>query len=957
MPSVPTMTVEDFVTKWRSVSAGETQAAQSHFIDLCAVLGVENPIEADPEGITYAFEKGVKRPDGSTGQADVRKQHCFGWEYKGKNKDLTAAYRQLLGYREGLGNPPLLVVCDMNHFEIHTNFTYTDARVISFDLTDLSKNPTHFLNILRDVFQNPDGLHPNNDPRYITETAADKFGEVAKALRDLDYDSAIVARFLNRIIFCMFAESIGLFRNRRGGKQEPIHDIFDNLAYSSEDANEVFSQLFDAMASQSKRTFGAYHIRWFNGGLFDEATAATETLPLTEDLAQILLETSELNWSRINPAIFGTLLERGLDPKSRTPLGAYYTDPDNIMRVIEPVVLKPLRAEFAALKKELASDSAAGESPGNYPVNGHLDLEDDPPPGTAKARIRAFHKRLSDVRVLDPACGSGNFLYTALHALKDLEQEFIEWAVTVDPSSRQRRVGPHNLLGIDKNEFAVDLTRMSLWIGHLQWNHERRLDHTREPILGKIEQIECRDAILSSDDEGNPVPAEWPEADFIVGNPPFLGSKEMRELNQQEVEQIRIAFSDELDGRVDLCVYWHELARRQIVAGKHRRAGLLSTESIRRSYSRRVLERIADTGAIFFAYSNEPWTNDGAAVRISIVGQDDGSATERVLDGRIVDLIHPDLTAGPRVIEASELLENGGVAFVGGQRTGKFDLPFEDAELMLDEPANPNGRPNSDVVFPFIAGADLTGRPSGRHVIDFGSDLSRQEAALYESPYEYAKEHVLPTRESHPTNRLRENWWRHESTARRLIEATKPLSRWLATSLTSKYRNFVWLHGQVRIDKSVVGIATEDDYAFGVLHSRLHETWALALGSRLGVGNDPRYTHTLCFNTFPFPWPLNTSDADLNDAQRAHRAAIAAAAKTLDERREAWLNPAGVNPVLLQDRTMTGLYNRRPAWLDDAHEALDDAVFSAYGWRTDMSDEDILTALLKLNRERAGLAV
>ena len=332
MPSEATMTVDEFVAKWRSVSAGETQAAQSHFIDLCAVLGVENPIEADPEGITYAFEKGVKRPDGSMGQADVRKQNCFGWEYKGKNKDLAAAYEQLRGYQEGLGNPPILVVCDMNRFEIHTTFDYTEPRVIRFDLTDLSKSPTHYLNILRDVFQNPDGLHPNNDPRYITETAAEKFGEVARALRDLDHDPAVVARFLNRIIFCMFAESIGLFRNRRGGKQEPIHDIFDNLAYSADDADFVFGQLFEAMASESKRTFGAYYIRWFNGGLFDESTAAYETLPLTEDLAQVLLETSELNWSRIDPAIFGTLFERGVAMAKSVPEDQYcgLADPDQL---------------------------------------------------------------------------------------------------------------------------------------------------------------------------------------------------------------------------------------------------------------------------------------------------------------------------------------------------------------------------------------------------------------------------------------------------------------------------------------------------------------------------------------------------------------------------------------------------------------------------------------------------
>ena len=954
MSSEPTLTVAEFVSKWRQVSAGETQAAQSHFIDLCAVLGVDNPIEADPAGVSYAFEKGVKRPDGSIGQADVRKQGCFGWEYKGKNKDLTAAYEQLLGYREGLGNPPLLVVCDMNRFEIHTNFTNTDPRVIRFDLNDLSQNPPHYTKILRDVFLDPEALHPHNDPRYITETAAAKFGQVAEALRELGHDPAVVSRFLNRIIFCMFAESIGLFRNRRGNRQEPIRDIFDNLAYSAEDSDEVFSQLFQAMAVEGKRTFGAYYIRWFNGGLFEESTAGLETLPLTEDLAQILLETSDLNWSRIDPAIFGTLFERGLDPKSRTPLGAYYTDPDNILRVLEPVVLRPLRAELAALKADLTGDSAVGEPLADYAVKGHLDLEDEPPPGSAKALIRAFHKRLSQVLILDPACGSGNFLYTALRLLKDLEQEFIEWAVTVDPSPRQRRIGPHNLLGIDKNEFAVDLTRMSLWIGHLQWNHEHGFDPTREPILGRIDQIECRDAILT--DEGQP--AEWPEAEFIVGNPPFLGMKRMRsEIGERYVNHLRTTYAEDLDGRVDLCVYWHELARRQIAEGASSRAGLLATQNIRGSFSRQVLERIANSGSIFFAYSDEAWINDGAAVRISIVGQDDGSESERTLDGTAVSQINPDLTTGTAYIaSAVELDENASIAFQGDIRNGPFDLTRDHGQEMLEQPLNVNGRPNSDVVFPFVNAHDLAQRPRGAYIIDFGQRTARTEAMMYEAPWEYAREHVQPYRETLDSERLKSSWWIHESWRPGMRAAIEPLTRYIATPLTSKYRFYVWLESNVLPDATTVAIARDDDYAFGVLHSRIHEVWALAQAPRLGVGNDPRYTHTQCFNTFPFPWPLDAAASDLTETQSDHRAAIAEVAQDLNQRREAWLNPAGVNPAILQDRTMTGLYNRRPDWLDDAHEGLDAVVFAAYGWSADLSDEEILTRLLTLNAERVGLA-
>ena len=754
----------------------------------------------------------------------------------------------------------------------------------------------------------------------------------------------------------MFAESIGLFRNRRGNRQEPIHDIFDNLAYSSEDADEVFSQLFQAMSSESKRTFGAFYIRWFNGGLFDEATAALETLPISEDLAQILLETSELNWSRINPAIFGTLFERGLDPKSRAPLGAYYTDPDNIMRVIEPVLLRPLRTEFDALKAALTSDPAVAEPPADYAVNGHFDLEDEPAPGSAKARIRAFHERLSQVRVLDPACGSGNFLYSALRALKDLEQEFIEWAVKVDPSPRQRRVGPQNLLGIDINEFAVDLTRMSLWIGHLQWNREHFTDATREPILGRIDQIECRDAVLATNPEGDPVPAVWPHAEFIIGNPPFLGMKRMRkEFTDRYVDRLRAAYADDLDGRVDLCVYWHELARRQIANGECHRAGLLATQNIRGSFSRPVLERIAESGAIFFGYSDEEWINDGAAVRISIVGQDDGSESDRSLDGVSVPHINPNLTSGSEYVSSAvELPENTRIAFQGDIRNGPFDLSFDQGELMLAQPTNVNGRPNSDVVYPFVNAHDLAQRPRGGYIIDFGQNTDRKDAALYEAPWEYARKHVKSYRDTLLSESLRTRWWIHEAWRPGLRAALKRLDRYIATPITSKYRFYVWLVANVVPDATVVAIARDDDYAMGVLHSRIHEIWALAQAPRLGVGNDPRYTHTQCFNTFPFPWRLTMPNADLSSDQQQHRSAVSDAAAELDRRREAQLNPASVNPAILQDRTMTALYNARPDWLNDIHEQLDEAVFAAYDWPTNLTDDDILTRLLALNRKRAS---
>lgn len=950
MPSESTMTVDDFVAKWRSVSAGETQAAQSHFNDLCAVLGVENPIEADPEGVAYAFEKGVKRPDGSMGQADVRKQGCFGWEYKGKNKDLTAAYEQLLGYREGLGNPPLLVVCDMNRFEVHTNFTNTEPRVISFTLKDMGDNPTYYVNLLRDVFLNPEALHPNRDPRYITETAAEKFGEVAQALRDLDHDPNIVARFLNRLIFCFFAESIKLFRSGDRTSHEPVTLTLTFLRSDPSRSRKQLSAVFEAMSRQDIPDFGPYPTPWFNGGLFDDS-AAKETFALTADLVNILLETAELDWSRIEPAIFGTLFERGLDPNRRSQLGAHYTDPDNIMRVVEPVVLRPLRREFAELREALGVESGVSEgSPPQYGGNGKLSL-DEPDPDSPEGRIRKFHDRLANVRVLDPACGSGNFLYVAMRELKQLEQDLISYAnQAFNISGMKRRVGPGNMLGIDVDQYAVDLTRLSLWIGDIQWTLQQSMQRMPEPILGQLEQIECRDAILDEDGKR----AEWPDAEFVIGNPPFLGMKRMRqELSERYVDRLRAAYADDLDGRVDLCVYWHELARRQIAQGAAHRAGLLATQNIRGSFSRPVLERIAESGAICFAYADEEWINDGAAVRISIIGQDDGSETELSLGGESVSRINPDLTAGTMyVASASELEENAGLAFTGVQYNGPFEISHDVASQMLGEPLNVNGRPNSDVIFPVRNAHDLAQRPRGNHIIDFGQDIDRRDAALYEEPWEYAKEHIRPHRESLEGERLATRWWIHQRWRPAMREAIRPLDRFIATPLTSKHRFYVWLQPDVVPDATIVAIARDDDYAFGVLHSRIHEIWALAQAPRLGVGNDPRYTHTQCFNTFPFPWPVNAPESDLSREQQRHHAAISKAAAELNRRREDRLNPTNLDPAILQDRTMTDLYNRRTDLLNDAHEAIDEAVFAAYGWPIGLPDDEILAELLKLNQER-----
>ena len=947
--------VDEFVGKWRAAEGGEASAAQSQFNDLCAVLGVETPSEADAagRGADYCFEK--RTADRKA--ADVWKRNHFAWEYKSPGKSLDEALFQInTRYRDALGNPPILIASDLKRFRIRTNFTGTHPREIDFSLKDFADNPDHFLKILRDAFLDPQALHPDNDPRHITERAASRIGEVADALRQRDgRDPGVVARFLIRLIFCMFAEGVDLFRPDGPSpaaapreRRRPLRDVLHHLRLHPEHSQETIADLFDAMARPDRGTWGSIIIPWFNGGLFDDS-AKREILRLSGDLLLILEEVDALDWSKIDPAIMGALFERGLNPAMRSARGAHYTDADSIMRVVRPVIVDPLRREFDELKRacaEEAGDRAVGEPPAS-PYNGSLPLEHEAL-GEPQRLALAFHQRLANVRVLDPACGSGNFLYIALRELKQLEQEFLDWAAAeLQLGMLGRRVGPGNMLGIDIDEFAVDLTRASLWIGEIQWVQERTAEYTRRPILGSTSQIECRDALLEQDVFGNPQPkpAEWPEAEFIIGNPPFLGGKRMPdELGSEYLGVLRECWEDAVPGGADLSVYWHEQARRQIAAGQSHRAGLLATQNVRGARTRPVLARIQATGAIFFAHQNEPWIGDGAAVRISIIGQDDGSETDRQLNGAAVEHINPDLTTGSDLGSAKIIASSQRLSFRGGERNGPFDIDSNTAEELLQSSGNPNGRPNSDVIFPFVRASDLAGVPSNRSIIDF-TGCSEAEAADYAAPFEYLRREVKPKRDASPNDRLREQWWLHGQSGPALRTAIADLSRWIATPVTSKHRFFVWQDVSTVYDNTVLIIARDDAYAFGVLSSKPHTLWALATGTRIGQGNDPRYVHGSTFNAFPFPWPLDVPEEDLDDAQREHHATISRTAKDFHEARAKWL-------AADSGRTVTELYNNMPTWFKNRQRALDKSVLKAYGWPQDTSDDEILKRLLALNLER-----
>jgi type II restriction/modification system DNA methylase subunit YeeA len=491
------------------------------------------------------------------------------------------------------------------------------------------------------------------------------------------------------------------------------------------------------------------------------------------------------------------------------------------------------------------------------------------------------------------------------------------------------------------------LASVVVWIGYLQWRKDNAMGEPEEPILRKLDNIRHGDAILEIDADGKVSEPAWPEADFIVSNPPFLGDKRMRaELGDKYVEALRKLYEGRVPGGADLVTYWFEKARAQIAASKVQRAGLLATNSIRMVGNRPVLDNIIASGGIFMAWSDREWVNEGAAVRVSFVGFDDGSQTERILDGQPVVSIHADLTASADVTSAMALPENANLCFLGVMKAGPFDLGPEQARKMLAAPLNPNGKPNSDVVKRRLTGRDIVQTNQQGWLIDFG-EMPESDAALYELPFEYVKSQVKPLRDVNNRKRTRERWWLHGENRPGLRKALVGLSRCIVTPEVAKHRVFAWMNTEVVPDHKLHIITREDDYFFGVLHSRLHEVWTLSTCSWIGVGNDPSYNSATTFGTFPFPWPPGREPQDSPLVE-----AIAEAARKLVRLRDHWLNPPDAAPEDLAKLTVTNLYNKRPTWLVNAHRNLDEAVFAAYGWPAALSDAELLERLLALNHER-----
>jgi len=952
--STATMSVERFIQKWQNKHEPERAVSQSHFIDVCRLVGHPAPYDSTG-GADFAFEYPVRKLDGGAGLADVFLRGHFAIEYKSRDKypTLHAAYLQLNGYREGLDNPPLLIVCDIANWEIHTNFPNTHKRVYQFRHADIARPEIYHL--IQDLFSAPSRLHPNLHSEKVTRDAASAFVEVADYLERTKAAAPPdkLARFIMQLVFSMFAEDVRLLPPGAHEEKGVLTEILGNYNKPMHIEGALLN-LFRAM--QKGDFFGAAKIEYFNGSLYEDV----QIYGMDSQLFRRLSDTSRMDWSQVEPSIFGTLFERVLDKRQRRQLGAHYTSADDVRAIVDPVLIDPLRAAWQAAHAEATPIRAAYDS-----------ARDDRARLAAAGKLDRIRKRIlkqvRTIKVLDPACGSGNFLYVALRLLLDLEQTIVQSELWEGLARETVRVHPSQLFGMEINPNAHALASIVVWIGYLQWKYEHRYPlNVDPPILQDLSKknIKRMDAILAHDTTGTPIEPDWVAADVIIGNPPFLGGNRIRaELKDKYVDDLFRLYAGRIGATADLVTYWFERARAQIAAGKSKRAGLIATNSIRGGANRGVLERIKDSGDIFMAHADRPWVLEGAAVRVSMVGFDDGTQKTRSLDGKTVSMINADLTGfAVDITNAKTLAENTALGFRGNQKGGAFDIDHDTARTMLAA-VNASGRPNSHVIKRWQNGDDLVSGSRNMWLIDFGTSMPLETAALYEAPLAYVREHVKPDQNARAAYRNR--WWIHAEARPSMRTAITALSRFIVTPHTSKHRIFAWLTNETVPDHALIVFARDDDYFFGVLHSRIHQVWSLRMGTSLGKGNDPRYTPTTTFETFPFPFAPGSEDA-----ADPRVIAVADAARALDAERHAWLHADALDS---RDRTLTNLYNARAALhggtekgikaaavafaprLDGLHADLDRAVCAAYGWEPSLLEDEgaLLAALLALNAARA----
>ncbi|XWK89189.1 MAG: DNA methyltransferase [Phormidium sp.] len=1012
--------VQEFLKRWQGSSGDERANKDSFFLDLCKALGVEPPpAKGSIPGDRYCFEKDVKIPHPSgkvtTCFVDFYKQGHFvieakqGGEVAGKGtakrgtatyfKEMEKAFVQGLSYTRHLEpQPPFLITCDIgSHFEIWLGFSgdyggYGARRTIP--LADFQKPDIFALFV--DIFTNPQKRNPEKIAARVTREVAADLAALARSLES-NRQPQEVASFLMGCIFTMFAEDVGLLPEKLFTEALKERWIPKPKSFQPE-----VEALWQAMNEGTSFGFSGKLLK-FNGGLFADASA----FPLNGEQLEVLLQASQRDWSQVEPAIFGTLLERALDAKERSKLGAHYTPRSYVERLVRPVILEPIREQWELVQAEVKQTlENAGEEPTKKQVKNAIAL------------IQDFLKELREIKILDPACGSGNFLYVTLDLLKGLESEVLRRLADITGGEQLSldfdQVNPSQFLGIELNPRAAAIADLVIWIGYLQW-HFKRFGNIPpiEPVLRAYNNIECRDAVLDYDSKEiaidpttkqprtrwggrmmthsvtgenvpdptnqipiykfiNPRPAEWQEANYIVSNPPFIGNARMREvLGDGYAETLRQVYQDVPD-TVDFVMYWWHKAAELVRLGKVARFGFITTNSIRQVWQRKVIDfHLSQKNPIrlIFAISDHPWVDGGAAVRIAMTAAEldnnqikiaqlgvvisekeeeipENSAEQVEVQLHNVGKIFSSLQVGADLTQCQALNANNRLSSRGVMLFGSGFI-VEQSDWAKVE---------SEVLFPYINGRDFMQRSRNVRVIDLFGLTIEQAEKNYPKAYQWVLERVKPERDANRDKSLRENWWIFGRIRTELRRALKGLKLYIATVETSKHRIFTFLDAQVLADNMLIAIALEDAYFLGVLSSKVHVKWALAAGGDLG-GNTPRYNKTRCFDPFPFP-----------DSTPEQKQKIRELGEKLDNHRK---KVQSQHPEI----TLTGMYNLLEklragepfteadktynnkalvSTLKQIHDSLDAAVLEAYGWEQNISDEEILERLVALNAERSA---
>jgi len=1033
---------QPFIDRWKKSGAAERANYGLFLTELCDALGVQRPDPATPndDENAYVFDRTVTfhHPDGSssTGFIDLYKRGCFvleakqGVEKKEREEALSEAgqaraksakkgtatrgstlwdeamlkaqgqadqYARALPASEG--RPPLLIVVDVGHsIELFSEFTCTGGAYVPFPdprshrISIDQLNDPEICEKLRLAWTDPKSLDPARRTARVTREIAEKLGRLAQSLERSGHSAEAVATFLMRALFTMFAEDVELL------PKDSFINLLKSLQGHSSQFVPMIEELWGRMKTGGFSTVLREKVVRFNGGLFENATA----LPVTDDQFDLLIEASRADWRDVEPAIFGTLLERALDPIERHKLGAHYTPRAYVERLVVPTIVEPLRAEWDAVKAAAFTLDRQGKTK------------------DAAAEVQRFHRRLCEIKVLDPACGSGNFLYVTLEHLKRIEGEVLN---ALDGLGHEQAalemagftVDPHQLLGLEVNPRAAAIAELVLWIGYLQWHFRTRGRVTPpEPIIKNFHNIECRDAVLAWDGAPvpardargeiitvwdrhsmklNPVtgrevpdetkrlelltypnarPASWPDADFIIGNPPFIGKKVLREaLGEGYAETLRAAYST-VPETADLVLYWWQKAADLVRLGKTRRFGLITTNSLSQTFGRQIVQTHLDSKpplSLVFAIPDHPWVDsaEGAAVRIAMTVGADGVqegnlfqvvSEQTASDGSVeVSLtgkhgrIQSNLAIHEGKGETKELQANEHLSSVGYQlNSSGFTLDKKQAEALKGDAPSAFAR----YVFPLLSARDITQTSRKLFAIDLFGTSPEEVRKEHPSLYQWVLTHVKPERDSNPRKSRRERWWIYGEALSPFRPALKGLRRIIVTPLTAKHRMFVFTESKAIADSTTVIFAFDDAFYHGVLSSRVHIVWSLATGGTLE--DRPRYNKTLCFETFPFPIT--------NDEQMSR---IRELAESLDAHRK---RQQAQHPGL----TLTDMYNvleklragetltaKEQATheaglvsvLHQLHDDLDAAVAAAYGVPVAATDDEIITFLCKLNAERA----